>query len=58
MSWARSLVSDIIPQGVYPGDSGDWAHLIRGPIHAGFEIEVQVNEGSVDEYQRHVVAYF
>eukprot|EP00966_Prymnesium_polylepis_P222611 5149876-Prymnesium_polylepis.1 len=24
-----------------PGDSGDWAHLIRGPIHAGFEIEVQ-----------------
>jgi hypothetical protein len=33
-----------------------WAHLIRGPIHAGFAIEVQVNEGSADEYQR-VVAY-
>ena len=35
-----------------------WAHLIRGPIHAGFEIEVQVDEGSADEYQRHVVDTF
>eukprot|EP00966_Prymnesium_polylepis_P064490 1494775-Prymnesium_polylepis.1 len=25
-----------------------WAHLIRGPIHAGFAIEVQVDEGSAD----------
>eukprot|EP00966_Prymnesium_polylepis_P237722 5498110-Prymnesium_polylepis.1 len=31
-----------------------WAHPIRGPIRAGFAIEVQVNEESADEYQRYV----
>eukprot|EP00966_Prymnesium_polylepis_P271699 6277447-Prymnesium_polylepis.1 len=34
-----------------------WAHLIPGPIHAGFAIEVQVDEGGGDEYQRNRVAY-
>eukprot|EP00966_Prymnesium_polylepis_P018623 428637-Prymnesium_polylepis.1 len=31
-----------------------WEHLIWGPIHAGLAIEVRVNEGSADEYQRNV----
>ena len=34
------------------------ATLTWGPIRAGFAIEVQVNEGSADEYQRNVDTYF